>query len=325
MRSGILTQFRSWSFYVRAQRLWSDRHKSPPATFSSRPAEIRDRREQRGGVAKQDGWDPAEHLAADWRQVSVSMTSQRLQPCVRARHGEPRGPQWSMSVTSSLDIIDRTGRGLIGWSTEPTVCEGPSIRTATWFPAWNRAVRSCDGTSSRESWSMAAIAAPLMDSGYSVRMSFPMDPNVDYPAMFSRVEWSMNVLVAQETKTVDIQFEPNDTWVEITPGFEVIVEQATVEEGKYQYRIKVQYDSTQVDYMMGGSIHLWRDETLPSAAVLGMAILNAEGKSVRDVERRQRRLQQRFRRQWVEYPDDRDDERQRQLDAGPCSTPRPSG
>lgn len=34
---------------------------------------------------------------------------------------------------------------------------------------------------------------------------------------------------------------------------------------------------------MGGSVHLWDDESLPPAAILSMAILNAEGRSVKDV------------------------------------------
>ncbi len=114
-------------------------------------------------------------------------------------------------------------------------------------------------------------------------LSFPVDPNVTYPAMFSKIDWTMNVLLVEETKTVDIPFEPNDAWVELTPGFEIMVEEAATEEGKYQYKLKTQYDSTKVGYLMGGSIHLWNDESLPPAAILSMAILNAEGKSVKDV------------------------------------------
>ena len=101
--------------------------------------------------------------------------------------------------------------------------------------------------------------------------------------MFSKIDWTMNVLLVEETKTVDIPFEPNDAWVELTPGFEIMVEAAATEEGKYQYKLKTQYDSTRVGYLMSGSIHLWNDESLPPAAILSMAILNAEGKSVKDV------------------------------------------
>lgn len=275
MRSGILI---SWIVVVLCAC----------AAAVERPAQISpgdiliaasgDPNDPNGVVDPNKTWDPAEHLAADWRYVSVSMTSSVYNP-VYEPDTEAQGPQWSMSVTSSLDVIDRTG--LIGWSTQPTSAKAfdqdgnlvSSMESSSSFVRWYQQPRS---------WSMAGSFSSswILDS---VHMSFPMDPKVDYPAMFSKVEWSMNVLVAQETQTVDIPFEPNDTWVEITPGFEVMVEQATVEEGKYQYRIKVKYDNTQVDYMMGGSVHLWRDETLPSAAVLDMQVLNADGQSIRSL------------------------------------------
>jgi len=93
----------------------------------------------------------------------------------------------------------------------------------------------------------------------------------------------MDVLSAERTKKVDIPFAASDTWVELTPGFEILVELATVEEGKYQYRIKAKYDTTKVDYMMGGSIHVWKDEALPPALIVDMEVLNSQGKSIRSL------------------------------------------
>jgi len=60
-----------------------------------------------------------------------------------------------------------------------------------------------------------------------------------------------------------------------------VVEQATVEDAKYLYRIQIRYDNTDVDNLMGGSIHLWHDEALPPVVLLDMDVLNAEGKSIR--------------------------------------------
>jgi hypothetical protein len=110
-----------------------------------------------------------------------------------------------------------------------------------------------------------------------------VDPNVAYPDVLSRVEWSMNVLLAEQVKTVDVPFKASDTWVELTPGMEIMVEQATVEQGKYQYRIKTRYDRTKVDNLVSGSVHLWRDEQPPAAAVLKLDVLNAQGKRIRDL------------------------------------------
>ena len=76
---------------------------------------------------------------------------------------------------------------------------------------------------------------------------------------------------------------PN-AWGEMDPrGRDCVVEQATVEDAKYQYRIQIRYDSTDVDNLMGGSILLWHDEALPPVVLLDMDVLNAEGKSIRDL------------------------------------------
>jgi len=255
------------------------------ATAMERPSQISpgdilimasgDPNDPNGVVDPNETWDPAEHIVADWRQISVSMTSIAYNPAYEPDMGA-QGPQWSMSMTSTLTITD--SNGLIGWATHPTSAKAfdqdgnlvTSMESSGSFVRWYQQPRSWTMPSSfTSSW--------IPDS---VHMSFPVDPNVDYPAMFSRGEWTMNVLGAQKTKMVDIPFEPNDAWVEVTPGFEVLVEQATVEEGKYQYRMKIKYDSTKVDYMVGGSIHVWRDESLPSAAILRMDVLNADGNSI---------------------------------------------
>jgi len=38
-----------------------------------------------------------------------------------------------------------------------------------------------------------------------------------------------------------------------------------------------------VDYLIGGSIHLWGDDALPTAALVKMDVLNAAGESIRDL------------------------------------------
>lgn len=219
-------------------------------------------------------WDPAAHLVADWELVSVSMTSQIYNPGVRS-DVTPAGPQWSMSVTGVLDIVD--SNGLIGWATSPS--------SVTAYDQDGKVVASSTSDSSLvrwyqqpRSWSLPA-SFPSTARLNRFPLSLPVGPDAKYPEVLTKVEWAMNVLVADEIKTVDVPFKASDAWVELTPGMEILVEQATAEEGKYQYRIKMQYDASKVDYLVGGSVSLWRDRTLPPAVVLKMEILNAEGQS----------------------------------------------
>lgn len=217
-------------------------------------------------------WDVPLHLTVDWEYVSANMSSQIYNPAVRP-DAQVQGPQWSLSVVSTVNIIDRDG--LVAWSTSPT-----------WAKAYDQdglvvAGMERSGTFSRwyrqpESWNSSLFSDRF-------HVSLPIDPSAAYPDVLSKVEWAVNVLVVEKTETIDLAFEPNDTWVELTPGFEIMVEAAAAEEGKYQYRLKTQYDSTKVGNLMAGSVHLWDDESLPPVAILSMAILNADGRSVREV------------------------------------------
>lgn len=221
-------------------------------------------------------WDPAEHLVANWESVSVSMTSQLYNPDLRP-NAVAQGPQWSLSVVSIVDIIDPNG--LIGWSSSPTSVrafdqDGDLVSSGLDSPSMVRWYRQPMSLTMP-----AGFPGDMFVDRFSLRA--PIDPDAIYPEVLARVEWTLNLLVSEEVMTVDIPFEASETWVELTPGMEILVEQADVEEGKYEYRISVRYDRTKADYLMGGSIHLWHDDVPPAVAVLGMDLLNAEGKPIR--------------------------------------------
>jgi hypothetical protein len=221
-------------------------------------------------------WDPASHLAADWEYVSVNMTSQIYNPAVQPDVAL-QSPQWAMSLSGIIDIID--SNGLIGWAQSPS-----SVKA---YDQNGQLIASSTTDSSLVRWYQQPMSWHLPDNFPTwmklnrVSLNLPVEPDVAYPDVLSSVEWTMNVLVADEAKTVDIPFQASDTWVELTPGMEILVEQATAEQGKYQYRIQLRYDPAQVDCLTSGMVSLWRDEALPAAAVLKMDVVNAQGESVR--------------------------------------------
>ena len=198
-------------------------------------------------------WDPATHLVADWESISVSMTSRLYNPATQPEM-VTKGPQWSTSLAGIVGIVD--SNGLIGLTRSPSslVALDQDGKVVS---------RSMAGNSPTERYQRPiSLIAPGARPGAipvsRVTLDLPLDPNAAFPEMFSRIEWTMNVLVAPELKTVDVPFEASDTWLELTPGMEILVEQATAEQGKYEYRIHLRYDSQKVEYMVGGSIHLWR-------------------------------------------------------------------
>jgi hypothetical protein len=115
---------------------------------------------------------------------------------------------------------------------------------------------------------------------YSFPIDIPLDPNAPCPFLLDAVQWSMFALVAGQQKTVDVPFVPSKEWIELTAGLQILVEQATVSNGRYQYTIKVKYNRKKALYTMGSVIHVSPGEPAPPAVVMKMDILDAQGKPV---------------------------------------------
>jgi len=227
-------------------------------------------------------WDAAQHLVPSWMSVSATMTS-RLDNPAEGFSREISGPDWSLALTGRITVID--SNGLVG------LC--PITGSALALDQDGRVVSSTPAGDMSLRWYQqpCPVMRPTGTGGewvstlefHHFSVSLPMEPNVSYPSLLSRVEWSMYALVAGEFKTVDIPFAARDTWVELAPGMKILVEQALAEGTKYEYRIKMKYDTTKADYLQGGSVHLWRDQVLPPAVVLNMEVLNPAGQSIHDL------------------------------------------
>jgi len=226
-----------------------------------------------------DPWIPAEHLTATWQSIAVNMTSRLYNPAVMP-HQAAKGPEWSLSLSSLLSVID--SNGLIGLSLSTT--SGRALDQN------GSVVSSTPATDMPSRWYSQPhyITMPTGPNGEWVTemfpnifsVSLPMVAGARYPSVLSRVEWSMYAVVSDKLQTVDVPFKAGDTWVELTPGLEILVDKAVAEAGKYQYSLKVRWNPAQADYLSGGSIHLWPDEKLPATIVLDMDILDTQERPV---------------------------------------------
>ncbi len=110
-----------------------------------------------------------------------------------------------------------------------------------------------------------------------VSINFPMDPNAGYPVRLSQVSLSFNGLFAHAIRTVKIPFQTSDQWIEILPDYSILIEQAVIEEGKFNYRIKAKYEGP--DSRPSG--HTRSNKPIPQYIDLGMTFLNENGVNVR--------------------------------------------
>jgi hypothetical protein len=222
-----------------------------------------------------DLWDPTEHFAPFWE--SVSLSAQVYNPAERPE--EDPNTQRQLTISAGARILDKTG--LIGINTS----------------AGDVVVVDQDGTEiyrSEEDVLGSRFYRPIERIGHIIgpgewsddfrsSLSVPIDADQVYPESLSRVEWTVGALVADAFEVVDVPFEPNETWIELMPGLEIMVAQASVEEGRYSYSIEAIYDPNVAEYRATNTWHFWRDEVPPAAMLLEMAVLNADGESVRDL------------------------------------------
>jgi hypothetical protein len=115
-----------------------------------------------------------------------------------------------------------------------------------------------------------------------IKLDFPLDPNVGCPVWLSEVSWSIKGLFAHAIRTVKIPFQASDQWIELLPGYSIMIEEAVLKENEYSYRIKGRYEGP--DSFPGSSLVL-RDgepeQPIPQYMDMGMTFLDEKGIDVR--------------------------------------------
>lgn len=217
-------------------------------------------------------WDPAERFAPFWESVELSA---RLYNPAERPESDPN-TQRQLTVFAGARILDKTG--LIGFRRSPPEIvaadqDGTEIYRTTWSPHSSRWYSSIDeagrfigpGKRADELWTPLTV---------------PIEAEQGNPLSLSRLEWTVGVLAADAYEVIDIPFEPNEAWVELVPGLEIMVAEASVEEGRYRYRIEAIYDRNVVSYESGA----WRlgSDEVPATMLVKMEMVNADGEWVDD-------------------------------------------
>jgi hypothetical protein len=222
-----------------------------------------------------DLWDPAAHFAPFWESVAVS--ARVYNPAEQPE--EDPDTQRQLTISAGARILDKTGLiGINTWGGEIVAVDqdGVEIYRCEEDPLGSRHYQSIDSIGR-----LTGVGERSDD--FRSSLNVPLEAGQDYPESLSRVEWTVGALVADAFEEVDVAFEPNEAWVELMPGLEIMVAEASVEEGRYSYCIEVTYDPNVVSYGTGIAWHFWRDEMPPAAMMLEMEVLNAAGESVREL------------------------------------------
>ena len=220
-------------------------------------------------------WDPAEHFVPYWESVELEA---RLYNPARKPEADPN-TQRRLSIQGAVEILDYDHLIGVNDRVQDLVVldqDGAEIYSTVGDLPGSRWYRSVEDVRRLAGFFQRA-------DEFRFGASIPMDPNRGYPTSLSRIEWSTGALIAETFAVVDVPFEPNETWIELVPGLEILVEEASVEEGKYAYKIQAIYDRDLISYSVGPTWHFWREEVPPATLLLKMDMLNAAGQSVRDL------------------------------------------
>jgi len=222
-----------------------------------------------------DLWDPAEHFVPFWESVEVSA---RVYNPAERPESDP-DTQRQLTISAGARILDKTG--LIGVNTSAGEIvavdqDGVEIYRSEENPLRSRHYRPIDTIGH-------LIGLGEWSDDFRSSLNVPLEAGQDYPESLNRVEWTVGVLAADAFEVVDVPFEPNEAWIELMPGLEIMVAEASVEEGRFSYSIEAIYDPNLAEYAIGGTVHFWRDEVPPATIMLETEVLNADGESVQDL------------------------------------------
>jgi len=230
-------------------------------------------------------WIVAEHLAPIWE--SMTLGTQLFNHEIPATR--PMVPRRTLSFGGRMNVIDPNGLvGLSQVAKDAKAFDEIGAKIQVENPGTMPAV-GCEcmllGPSYRPlEYMMKPTTGPLR---FTIDMS--MNYNAPFPLVLSRLEWSMSALLSDHIKAIDIPFAPGD-WTELVPGLEVLVEEATVELGKYSYRMEARYDPNRVSYLgirekspcsagLTEVSYSWPVRAYPEMIVTGVDVLDAQYQS----------------------------------------------
>ena len=78
----------------------------------------------------------------------------------------------------------------------------------------------------------------LPDTSQFFELQFQLDSQQPVPSHLSQVDFYVYSLDCDLLATIDVPFESMDTWQELVPGFDVMIENVIVEDGRWEYTLK---------------------------------------------------------------------------------------
>jgi hypothetical protein len=194
------------------------------------------------GDANEVLWDSTASLAPNWDSVAVTRITKN--PAEYAENA-PGERDVVITVAGRVEVLD--ANNLIALDARNSVpcqaidAQGNGIMLR----------HSAAPFEPRHCWEV------LNTSPRPFTLQLQLDPSQAVPAALSKVDFYVYGLYAQPLTTIEIPFEPMDDWMELWPGFRIIIETAQLEDGQCKFTIKEEVTGlSNSDNLLGRSYDL---------------------------------------------------------------------
>ena len=218
-------------------------------------------------------WTPSDCFVPAWERVTLSAVAVISNP---DEVNDAAGYETTRTLSISCNLYKADIRNLISSATFLRPDEARAVDD-------QNNVYTYENPSTLLQIDTTQLPSSIADRPVNISLSFPMDPNVGFPTWLSEVSWSIKGLFAHAIRTVKVPFQASDQWIELLPGYSIMIEEAVLKENSYSYRIKGRYEG--MDSPPRSFIFLRDDEPLPQYMDMGMTLLDANGIDVRSYSR----------------------------------------
>lgn len=211
-------------------------------------------------------WTPSDCFSTAWQKVTLS--TELSNPGIA---GGIDGYESVQSMSISCNLYKADIRNLISNTTIliPVEARATDNRNNIYTyenPLWRIIVDTMQVTA---------------DMPTQITLNFPVYPSIGYPVWLNEVSWTINGLFAHAIRTIEVPFEASDEWIEIMPDLSIQIEEATVSEGRYSYRIRGKYEGE--DSHPRTTLHLRQGDDIPQYIDLGITLLNENGIDIKSL------------------------------------------
>ncbi|MCP4455571.1 MAG: hypothetical protein GY809_29275 [Planctomycetes bacterium] len=167
-------------------------------------------------------WNGAEVFDVTWDHVS---RTEAIANAIGHSSLDPNSRTHEVTIHGSLHVLD--GNNLLGIDARHgVVCQALDEQGD---------VLSLEGRVSPFEPSFCWTIRP--ENSDTLELQFQLDSDQPIPSHLSQVDFYMYALDCALLTTIDVPFEVTDTWKEVVPGFEVMIEINSLEDGAWQFTL----------------------------------------------------------------------------------------